>query len=150
MTDDRGAAERTGGPSQHHESVRRSTSWWPVLAPAGMLLVGLLIGGVVVGVAGGDTPSAGPQPTHSPSVGEVTESPVSGATTVVVPNECLAAVDTVTDATEVIREGAGAIRDFQPKQLRSLLRKLEDLDQRARQQTQACRAVQAKQSDSEQ
>ena len=143
--------------TEHHgsERVERTSaqgppkrSWWAVLAPAAALLVGILIGGVVVGVADDDeAPSAEPQPTSSPTAGNASESPAKdGTTAVVVPQECLAAVDTAEEATALIRQGAGAIRDFQPKKLRSLLTRLEELDQQAREQAQACRDVQVERS----
>ncbi|HET6561743.1 MAG TPA: hypothetical protein VFG72_07705 [Marmoricola sp.] len=134
--------ERGAGARTDRSPTRSRSSWWPVIAPAGALLAGVLIGGVVVGVADDDdSPSADPQPSASPTDGEESESPAPGATTIVVPDECLAAVDTVEQATELTRKGAGAIRDFEPQQLRSLLRELEQLDQQAREQAQACRDV---------
>ena len=140
MTEHHGP-ERPERPSTQRSS-ERSTTWWAVVAPAAALLVGILIGGVVVGVADDDAPAADPQPTSSPTAGDVTESPGEGPMTVVVPEECLAAVDTVEEATALTREGAGAIRNFQPQKLRSLLTRLEELDRRAREQAQACRGVQ--------
>ena len=114
--------------------------WWSTLIPAAALLIGLLIGGVVVGVAGGDSGSTTPQPTDSATEG-ATEDPSTAATAVVVPDECLAAVETVEEVTELVREGVAAISDFQTDALRSLLREFETLDARAREQIQACREV---------
>lgn len=128
-------AEGTGAPRIHE----RSASWRSVLAPAVALLAGLLIGGVSVSVADDDGPSTEPQPTESPTLGDVTESPAEEATAVVVPDACLAAVDTVEEATELARQGAGAIRDFEAERLRSLLSRLEVLDERAQEQAEACR-----------
>lgn len=125
---------------------KRFASWWPVAAPTIALLVGLVLGGVVVGVANnGDAPTANGDPS-SPSDGNATEAPADSPTTVVVPAECLAAVDTVDQLTELIQQGVGAIRDFQPQQLRELLTELERLDSQARQQAKACRAVRVEQS----
>jgi predicted RNA-binding Zn ribbon-like protein len=114
--------------------------------PAVALLIGLLIGGVVVGIAddGDDGASADPQPTQSPTAG-VQE---GAATVVVVPEDCLAAVETVEEVTERVRQGAAAIRDFRTAELRSLLRELESLDQQARDQVRACRAVRTEESPS--
>lgn len=126
----------------------RSTSRWSTLIPAAALLIGLLIGGVVVGVSdGGDIPTTNPQPTDS-STGSATTDPSEAATIVVVPDECLAAVDTVQQVTDLVRQGAAAIRDFQMAELRSLLRDLETLDTKARQQAQACRDVRTEESPS--
>jgi hypothetical protein len=108
----------------------------------------LLIGGVVVGVAdGGDDASpAAPQPTESPEDGATTAPPDGAATSIVVPDECLAAADTVEQVTELVRQGAAAIRDFRTAELRSLLRELEALDLQAREQVQACRDVRTEES----
>ena len=126
----------------------RSTSRWSTLIPAAALLIGLLIGGVVVGVSdGGDIPTTDPQPTDSPTLSATTD-PNTAATIVVVPDECLAAVDTVEQLTDLVGQGAAAIRDFRTAELRSLLRELETLDKKARQQAQACRNVRTEESPS--
>lgn len=140
-------AHAPGGPDTRAETGRGS-SWWPVLAPAAALLVGLVLGGVLVGVVDGDDdPSAEPQPSSSPTTGDVGASP--SATIVVVPDECLAAADSVEEALRLVERGAGAIRDFQSEELRELLRELEDLDTRARAQAEACLEVRTEQSPSE-
>jgi hypothetical protein len=139
MTTEPPPDERSDGTNSRR-SPERSRSWWPVLAPAVALVVGLLIGGVVVGVADDDdVPSTSPTPSSSPTLDDPTGSPAEGATTIVVPDACLEAVDTVEEATQLTRDGAAAIRDFEPAELRSLLTELEELDQRAREQAQACR-----------
>ncbi len=131
------------GGADQPRTAPRTMSWWSVLAPAAALVIGLLIGGVVVGVAGGDddddAPSTSPTPTGSPTPDDSTGSPTEGVTTLVVPDACLEAVDTVEEATRLTRDGAAAIRDFEPAQLRELLTELEQLDQRARDQAAACR-----------
>lgn len=125
----------------------RSRSWWPVLAPAAAFLIGLLLGGLLVGVVSDDdgTPTAEQEPDQSTTMTTdgASPSPSPGDTTVVVPEECLAAVDTVEEALDLADRSAGAIRDFQPDELRSLLRELEALDQEARAQAEACQQVQA-------
>lgn len=72
--------------------------------------------------------------------------PSAAATMLVVPDECLTAVETVEEVTELVRQGAAAIRDFQTAELRSLLRELETLDTKAREQVQACREVRTEES----
>lgn len=145
MTENNGPP-RAGATNASPPSTR-SRGWWSVLVPAAALLVGLVIGALVVGVADdADAPSTRTQPSNSPTVGDRGQSSEGADTTVVVPAECLAAVDTVAEATQLTREGAGAIRDFDPQQLRSLLRELEALDERAREQAQACREVGVEQS----
>lgn len=137
--DDRaGAARRT----VIERSSTRLTSWWPVVAPAAALVAGLLIGGVVVGVArGGDAGSAVRERSPSQSTPGATTSPSRGPTTVVVPSQCLEAADTVDRLTSLTREAVGAIRDFEPQQLRQMLDRLETLDADARKQAAACRDV---------
>lgn len=141
-----GSAEADGTPPVQD----RSTSRWSVLVPALALLIGLLIGGVVVGVAdgGGDSPSAGPQPTESPTDSPSTVPADGGSTAFVVPDECLAAADTVEEVTALVRQGAAAIRDLQTAELRSVLRELETLDEQAREQARACRESRIEESPS--
>jgi hypothetical protein len=124
---------------------------WSVIVPAVALLVGLLIGGVVVGVADGDgdSPSAAPEPTESPTDSPSPSPADGGATALVVPDECLAAADTVEEVTALVRQGVGAIRDLQTAELRSVLRELEGLDQQAREQAQACRESRIEESPTE-
>jgi predicted RNA-binding Zn ribbon-like protein len=138
------------GGSGTRPTQERSTSWWSVLVPAVALLIGLLIGGVVVGVAdnGEDGASADPQPTESPTASATAGAQEGAATAVVVPQECLAAVETVEEVTERVRQSAAAIRDFRMAELRSLLRELESLDQQARDQVRACRDVRTEESPS--
>lgn len=138
----------TPNKSGAQTSSTRLASWWPVLAPAVALVVGLLIGGVVVAVANnGDASSAQEGPAGTPSADEATESASSAPTTVVVPAECLAAVDTVDQLTRLTREAVGAVRDFRPAELRGLLTDLEKLDGQARRQAKACRAVKVQTSE---
>ena len=142
MTDHHQDADETPTGPATQRSPTRLASWWPVVAPAIALIVGLLIGGVVMGVANdGDTPSRSQQGADSPSAGATTGAPTGEPTTVEVPADCLAAVDTVDQLTELTREAVGAIRDFQPQELRDLLARLEKLDAQARRQAQACREV---------
>jgi hypothetical protein len=139
MTTESPPPERSGSGAVHR-SPEPSSSWWPVLAPAVALGVGLLIGGAVVGVADDDeAPSTTPAPASSSTLDDPTGAPSEGETTIVVPDACLAAVDTVEEATQLTRDGAAAIRDFEPAELRALLTELEELDQQAREQARACR-----------
>lgn len=123
------------GPIDHDaDSVpsQRSRGWWTVLVPAVALLIGLGLGGLVVSVAGRSDTQAPPTPTPSPA------QPAPSDVTVVVPHECLDAVDTAEQATQRIREGVSAIRDFKPDQVVTLLNDLEDLDTLAREQAKVC------------
>lgn len=124
---------------------RRAPGIWFVLAPAIALVVGLVLGGLLVWAGQEDptdtTASAdGSAPTPSP-----TPSATGAATEVVVPAECLEAADTVEAATGVFRDLASALRDFRANELRELLTELEELEQQARDQADACRQVQVDQ-----
>lgn len=113
-----------------------------VWVPAVTFLVGIGLGALVVGVAGGGDSGAAstPPPSTSPS----SPSP-SGGTAVVVPNQCLEAARTVREATDLIRSNVTAIRDFQAQKIVDFLNQLEDLDQQARQQAAACQDVSVQQ-----
>jgi hypothetical protein len=108
-----------------------------VLVPALALVVGVVLGGVVVGVAPG---GVDPQ---DPSVGEDTGQPTETtsdgpATALIVPDSCLEAAETVQQATGVIRDGLGAIREFRADEIIDLLDQLENLDTQAREQAGTC------------
>jgi hypothetical protein len=126
-------------PQEPQEPQERSGGWWFAVVPALTLLVGLVLGGVIVGVAGdGSQPPDDNGTASSPT--SVGQSP-SGDVAVVVPQECLEAAETVQQATELIRDGVGAIRDFRPDELITLLDELEDLDAQAREQAATCEQV---------
>lgn len=116
-------------------------SWWPVLAPAAALVVGVILGGVLVGVAQDDgDPAGSPQPSESPTATDGV-SPSEGDMVMVIPEQCLAAADTVEAAVDLADRAAGAISNFETDELRTLLRRLEELDKQARAQAEACQAV---------
>lgn len=132
-------------PEEHEPTVDagadlhdRTGSWWFVVVPAITLLVGLVLGGLIVGVAhdGSKSPDVGPSATPTPA-----DPSASSDVAVVVPQECLQAAETVQRATELIRDGVAAIRDFRPDELITLLDQLEDLDAEAREQAAACSEV---------
>ena len=107
---------------------------WYVAVPAIALLLGMVLGGLVVGVAqngltGSSEPAATPSSTNPSPTEEVT---------VVVPQECLEAANTVRDATQLLSEGVDAVRDFRPDDLLDLLDRLEALDTLAREQADSC------------
>lgn len=126
---------------QDHAETRpdkRGVGRWAVVLPALTFLVGAGLGALFVGVGqdGSVDPSA--EPSASPTAGAQEE---GGSTAVVVPDSCLAAADTVTEATEQVRRGVGAVRDFDPDALIELLNRLEELDAQAREQAQTCTAT---------
>ena len=129
MTDERQPAPQRSAPGG-----------WFVAAPAIALVVGLVIGGLVVWAGqGGSSNEAAPSTTPSPTPSASATAP--GNATVVVPRECLAAADTVQEATDVFRDLVSAFRDFRAEELRNLLDRLETLQKQARSEADACRDV---------
>ncbi len=114
--------------------------WLAAAVPAATFVVGLILGGLVIGVGiVGETgdPDAG----GSPSPSEGSQPTPTSDVTVVVPNACIEAADTVTEAMDLIQDGVSALRDFRPQELVELLDQLEDLDARARDLAQQCSEV---------
>lgn len=125
--------------SRPASSATPRRSAWYVALPAVALVVGLVLGGLVVGLAmSGDSgsgteatdegASAPPTPTGMPSQ------------TLVIPSACAEAAESVREATALLDDGVGAIRDFQRKRIVDLLNQLEDLSRQSQEQAQACSA----------
>lgn len=117
-----------------------SAPWWrswAVLGPVVALVVGLVLGGVIVG-AGESVRSPGSTPTAT-----VTETadPSPDDTSITIPQECLDAAETVEAATNVLRRGVAAVRDFRRQELVDLLNELEDLEAQARDEAATCSDV---------
>jgi hypothetical protein len=133
---DRPEPTETNGPETSSPS-----RWWFSAVPAVTFLVGLVLGGLVIGLGlsgeEGSTPGADSTPT--PTNGEQ-PTPTSDVT-VVVPNACLEAADTVEQAMDLIRDGVGSVSEFQPEELGEVLDQLEDLDARARELARQCAEV---------
>ncbi|NYD40379.1 hypothetical protein [Nocardioides panaciterrulae] len=119
---------------------QRTTSRALIWVPAGTFLLGVLLGGLVTGVALDGHGGTRAEGTPSTSPTQASPSP-SGGTAVVVPDECAAAAQTVRDATALIRDNVAAIRDFQAQKIVDFLNRLEDLDKRAGQEAAACQDV---------
>lgn len=130
------------GRGSTDEAGTSSASWWrslAVVAPAVALVVGLVIGGVVVG-AGETSGSSRPSPTATVTVTDAAE-PTPSDTSVVIPQACLDAAETVEEATDVLRDGVGAVRGFRRSELVDLLNRLEDLETQARDEATTCSEV---------
>ncbi|CAN5436467.1 hypothetical protein BH18ACT8_BH18ACT8_09680 [soil metagenome] len=123
---------------------RASPAWLTLAVPAATFLIGLVLGGVVVGV-GTDGDDSSLEPTVTTPPADAAGSPTASVT-VVVPEACIQAAETVNQATALIRDGVSSIRDFQPEQLVDLLNQLEDLDAQARAQAQECSKVDVSQT----
>lgn len=139
-----------GGKTAANPSGRTRPGWFVAL-PALTLVIGLVLGGLIAGVAidGSPTdegPTTDPTSTESPtSTGSPTTDPDEPAPTgnveVVVPQACLEAADTVEEATKVLRDGVGAIENFDRQPLLDALNRLEDLEAKARAQANRCSEV---------
>jgi hypothetical protein len=118
---------------------------WSSLAvwlPAATFLGGALIGGVVVGVGSGGSGDAGsPSGSASDSSTSDAGSAASPATTVVIPEACSKASDSVQQAVQLLRDAAGYVSDFQPKELRRVLDELETTDSELRDLAKQCSDV---------
>ena len=126
------------GAARSSSGGGRLPSWALVAAPAAALVVGVLLGVVLTSVGGDSGGDADGSPTTSASD---SSSPGTGDVAVVVPSECGDAAETVREATNLIRENVSAIREFRTKDIVDFLNELEDLDQQARDQADACSKV---------
>ncbi len=119
--------------------------WAVRLLPALTFLVGLGLGAVVVLASEPerDVPQTAAEApaAASPEPGEGTAD-----TVVTLPGACEDAADSLTEATRLIDDVAGAVRDFRPDELVGLLDQLEDLDAQVRSQTAECSRVDVSES----
>ena len=120
------------------ETAPRWQTWGGLLLPALTFLAGLGLGLVLMfavgGGDGGDT-EAGPSP--SPTGPTAT----TGDTVVTVPAACEAAAENISEATRLLGDIAGSVRDFRPEELVERLNRLEDLDVATRPLAERCSQV---------
>jgi len=121
-------------PAADESRDQRRGAGWFVAVPAVTFVLGALLGGLVIGV-GQDSSDAPGSDGSTPGAAPTSSGP---STAVVVPDSCLEAAETVRRATEVLREGVGAIQDFRVQPILDLLDDLEDLDREARAQASTC------------
>lgn len=121
---------------------RRASGWqrWGGrLLPALTFVFGLGLG-LVVMTAGvdqdGAEPDAAPTPTDTAS-----PTPGAGDTVVTVPGACEEAAATLSEATRLLDDVAGSVRDFRPEELVDLLNRLEELDAETRRLAAECSKV---------
>lgn len=144
MTDPTSPPPADPSPGSDRPGDGPRTHWGIAVVPAAALVIGLLLGALVVGVAGGgSSPKAESTVTVTP-----TPSAASTAdTAVIVPRECFEAARTVREVTTLIRENVTAIREFRGKAIIDMLNQLEDLSDRANDQADACSEVRITPSD---
>ncbi len=121
------------------DSDTTTTGWLLRALPALTFLVGLAVGGGFVWVGVDKDDSASDRSTAETT--EPTGTDTTPDTAVVVPAACSDAADAVTEAVELIREGASSVRDFQPEELIRVLDDLEALDPRLQALAKQCAAV---------
>lgn len=114
--------------------------WAGRLLPALTFLVGLALGAAVIVAATGDTREVVQEPAPaSPSPSEPTDG--NGDTVVTLPGACEDAAQNITEATRLLDDVIGAVRDFRPQELVDLLNQLEDLDDATRPLATECAEV---------
>ena len=138
MTDPEATPPAESGPASDRAPGGPGTHWGIAVAPAAALVVGLLLGGLVVGVAGGgSSPKTETTVTATPTAGSTS----TADTAVIVPQECFEAARTVREVTTLIRDNVTAIREFRGQAIIEMLNQLEDLTQLANDQADACSEV---------
>lgn len=126
--------------TQDQPATSRGWQTWGVrLLPVLTFLVGLGLGLVVMAATGGSDPSA-PEAEPSPTP-TATSDPADDDTVVVVPAACEAAAENISEATRLLDDVAGSVRDFEPQELVDLLNRLEDLDRETRSLARDCSEV---------
>jgi hypothetical protein len=115
--------------------------WLLAALPAITFILGAVIGGIIVGVGAGSSDS-GSDASETPTSTSSPAAPSPSDTTVVVPAACREAADAVTQAADLLRQGAAAVRDFQPKVLNQVLDDLQALDPELQSLAKECSEVQ--------
>lgn len=124
--------------SENETDAPRWQGWGSRLLPVLTFLVGLALGLVVMLATGDDAepaPEAEPTPTPSASADG------NGDTVVTVPGACEDASENITEATRLLDDVAGSVRDFRPEELVDLLNRLEDIDRETRGLARECSGV---------
>lgn len=112
------------------------------ILPATTFVFGLLIGGLFIGLGSfGQDSQSRPGVGGDGASGAASQTPTTGGTAIVIPEACSGAATAVNQALELLRTGAGAVRDFQPKILVQVLDDLEVLDPKLRKLADQCSAV---------
>ncbi len=112
--------------------------WLVRVLPAATFVIGIVVGGLIVGLGGIGDGSSSSDPGGST---QPTTSVATGDTNIVIPAACSKAADSVDQAVQLLRSGAGAVRDFQPDVLVKVLDDLETLDPKLRKLAAQCSAV---------
>ena len=121
------------------DPASKRNHWLAIALPALTFLLGAALGGLFVGVAMGSDSASDDAAASSPP--NPTETGGTPSATLTVPEACTEAADKVTEAVGLLREGAAAIGNFQPKELTRVLNELEDLDPQLQELAKQCSAV---------
>ncbi|MBA3620087.1 MAG: hypothetical protein H0W56_10955 [Acidothermales bacterium] len=119
----------------HDNGSKASKLLWAV--PALTFLGGLVLGGVLVGVAvDRDAPEA---PVNRTAPAAPAPANGQGGVTVAVPGPCLEAVDRAEEALTLAADGLSALQDFDPYRLGDLVDQLQRMEPEVRRQAAECR-----------
>jgi hypothetical protein len=118
----------------------QSPGRWSRLLPAATFVVGLALGSVLVAVSqgGDDQDGQGAAGTPTPSASDPDVAASDDQVVLAVPQACRDAAENLRQATSVLGDAIGSVRDFDPDQLVKLLNQLEDLDNATRPLTRQC------------
>ncbi|CAN5674448.1 hypothetical protein BH24ACT13_BH24ACT13_09830 [soil metagenome] len=118
-----------------HNGSKVSKLLWAV--PALTFLGGLVLGGVLVGVAGDKDADTTPDDRPAPTA----PAPANGqeGVTVAVPGPCLEAVDRAEAALTLAADGLSALREFDPRRLGDVVDQLQTMEPEVRRQAAECR-----------
>lgn len=123
----------------------RQRSWWPVVAPALTLVVGILLGIAVAGAGNvGGSSAGGPAPTPSASTetsASATPSPTSSDLLVRVPAACLDLANRASGVLGNVGAVASAARDLDARALAEALTALQDQQSGLQNLADRCRAA---------
>lgn len=125
-----------------------SKSRLSVLIPALTFLAGLALGWAVVAVSQSDDPDDSPEASAEASESP-TSAPAEGDIVVTVPAACEQSAANLREATSLLRESVGQVRDFNPDQIVDTLNRLEEIDEETRPLIDECEGVSVTQSPSE-
>lgn len=133
-------AESEEPPAAERPRLGRAARWW---ATAGAFVVGLLVGGVLVGLAaGGSTPlpqRATARPSPSPGApASPTPTPAGATGQVAVNQACLRAINAAQDIYGRLDALGTAVRQFNAARLDEVIQQLEPLQNRLRQSLGDC------------
>lgn len=133
-------------PSRQVENPTRwghPRRWW---AAAGMFVLGLFVGGILVGLVSGGSaalpaaaPTTAPSSTPAPASGSVQTGGAGATGQVVVNDACLRVLNAAQDVYGAINDLGTAVQDLNAARLDEIIRRLQPLQERLRTSGAACK-----------